>query len=68
MIANLDTQLARFKEKIKRTPEKVRITQREDYTGGGATGLMQLVLLLLVPCLRQIRGISGQERLSHCKM
>ena len=48
MIANLDTQLASFREKIKREPDKVKIVHRPGYSGGGgSTGLFELLLMLL---------------------
>ncbi len=50
MIVNLDRQLASFREKIKRNPEQVKIVQRSGYSGGGAVGLFELLILLTV-CL-----------------
>ncbi len=48
MISNLDVQLANFREKIKRNPEQIKIVHREGYSGGGAIGWMEAVLMLLV--------------------
>jgi len=45
MIANLDTQLAAFKEKIKQQPESVQIVHSPGYSGGGALGLFELLLM-----------------------
>jgi rhombotail lipoprotein len=50
MTDNLDLQLTKFREKIKTEPEKAKIVYREGYSGGGAFGLMEglIVLLFLV--------------------
>jgi rhombotail lipoprotein len=45
MTENLDQQLARFKEKIKASPEKARIEHRQGYSGGGAFGPVNGLLL-----------------------
>lgn len=52
MIKNLDTQLSGFREKIKKNPEKVKVTYRKGYSGGysggGAFGLMEIALMVLL--------------------
>ncbi len=40
LIANLENQLDRFKEKIKQRPEEIRVTQRAGYSGGGFTAFI----------------------------
>ena len=48
MISNLDTQLANFREKVKRSPEQVKIVRRPGYSRGGtSTSLIELTLMLL---------------------
>lgn len=48
LIANLENQLDRFKEKIKQRPEEIRVTHRTGYAGGGFTGGMSAFLLVLI--------------------
>lgn len=48
MIANLDTQLSTFKEKVKKSPEKIKIVHREGYSGGGMNGGVEFALMLLL--------------------
>ena len=48
MIANLDAQLSRFREKIKKNPEQIKVVEREGYSAGGAIGAVELALMLLV--------------------
>lgn len=47
MAANLDSQLTKFREKLKSEPEKVKIVHRKGYSGGGAFGLIECFLILL---------------------
>lgn len=47
MIANLDVQLSRFKEKIKSGAGPVKIIEREGYSGGGALSGWELIGLFL---------------------
>jgi len=61
MIANLDTQLASFKEKIKRSPEQVQVIHREGFSGGGAWGPIECSLLLLLLMIGRATGRSGEE-------
>lgn len=53
MIANLDVQLGKFREKIKERPEEVQITYSPDYKsgGGGSLGYLDLLWLLTVPVI-----------------
>lgn len=46
LIANLEAQLNRFRESIEKRPEKVKITRRDGYSGGGFTGWRFAVLVL----------------------
>lgn len=48
MVANLDLQLERFREKLKKNPEKANVVYRKGYSGGGALGLFELSLMMLV--------------------
>ena len=57
MIANLDAQLSKFKEKAKSNPEQVKVVHTEGYSGGGAAiGLVELFLSLLVLVVLRLRG------------
>ena len=52
MIANLDKQLSSFRAKIKKNPEKVKITYSGGYSGGGYSGggifgVIELLLMFL---------------------
>ena len=47
MIANLDKQLSSFRAKIKKNPEKVKITYSGGYSGGGIFGVIELLLMFL---------------------
>jgi len=62
MIANLDTQLASFKEKIKRSPEQIKVIHQEGYSGGGAWGSIEYVFLLLLLVTGLATGRAGEER------
>jgi len=60
MTENLEIQLNKFKEKIKRNPEQVKVVHRKGYSGGGFGGvinLYELVILLFV-----IAGIAVAKR------
>jgi len=52
MTENLDVQFNGFKQKIKKNPEQVKIVHREENASGGATGLFELALMMLVVLLR----------------
>lgn len=59
MVANLNTELNSFKDKIKQNPEHVKVVHREGYTGGGALGPFDaLILVLLVAVLFRRHKIS----------
>lgn len=60
MIANLDTQLASFREKIKAEPEQVKIVHRPGYSGGGATGMTEFFFLLLLGIAALVRDKEGK--------
>ncbi len=45
MIANLDRELERFRECVRRNPEAVKIVHRPGF-GGGALGWLEIGLLL----------------------
>lgn len=55
MIANLDAQLASFKEKVRKNPEQVKIVHSAGYSGGGQFGVFGLTCLLLSACMRRRR-------------
>lgn len=46
MITNLDMQLTSFKKKIKNNPEQVKVVKRAGYSGGGAMGIIEGVIML----------------------
>ena len=51
MIANLDVELSKFKEKIKNEPEQVKIIKREGYgsqTGTGSIRFLEIMFMLSV--------------------
>ncbi len=52
MTASLDVQLTKFKEKIKSKPEQVKVVHREGYTGGGAVGLFEVAIMILIVVFR----------------
>lgn len=57
MIANLDAQLSRFKEKVKSNPEQVKVVHSEGYSGGGALGIVETFIslfALMVFCFSRI--------------
>lgn len=60
LIANLEEQLNRFKETIEKQPEKVKISRRAGYSGGGFTGGSFAVLFAVTGiagwCLNRRRG------------
>lgn len=62
MIANLDVQLASFKERIKTEPEQVKIVHRPGYSGGGgALGLIELLFLLVITAAVIVRHKTCKE-------
>lgn len=46
MITNLDMQLTSFKKKIKDNPERVKVVHRAGYSGGGAIGIFEGIIML----------------------
>jgi len=48
LVQNLDTQLALFKDKVKKEPEKYKVIHSPGYTGGGSIGGIFLTLLSLI--------------------
>ncbi|MCK5877246.1 MAG: rhombotarget lipoprotein, partial [Candidatus Marithrix sp.] len=48
MTNNLIIKLNDFKEKIKQNPKQVKIVYHDGYSGGGAFGLFELAILLLI--------------------
>lgn len=46
LVANLKTELASFQERVRNRPEDVKIVARPGYTGAGASGLLEIALLL----------------------
>lgn len=45
MTANLDLELSKFREKVKANPEKITIVKHEEYSDGGAFGVVEGLLL-----------------------
>jgi rhombotail lipoprotein len=62
MIANLDEQLALFKEKVKERPQEFKVVHRPEYTGGSGGGaldpwwLAALAAAAIIARLRERRG------------
>jgi len=60
LIVNLEEQLNRFRETIEKQPEKVKISRRAGYSGGGFTGGSFAVLFAVAGivgwCLNRRRG------------
>ena len=48
MIANLDIQLEKFKQDVKKNPKQVKVVVREGYSGVGAFGSFEAILVLLL--------------------
>lgn len=48
MVANLQTELARFRERVKQSPEEFKVVHKPGYTGAGGTGLGGLALAVLL--------------------
>lgn len=46
MVNNLDTQLASFREKVKTSPEQIKVVKSTGYSGGGALDLWTLVAMV----------------------
>lgn len=58
MVANLDSQLSTFRQRLKERPEEVRIERAPGYSGGGALGAGELLAAVgaLVWAWRRQRG------------
>ncbi|MFT7224046.1 MAG: rhombotail lipoprotein [Cellvibrionaceae bacterium] len=56
MAANLKTQLASFKKRIKENPSQVQITHREGYGGGGGIQWKFLLILAGLAILKVAKG------------
>jgi rhombotail lipoprotein len=48
MVANLDQQLALFKDRVKESPEEYRVVHRAGYSGGGSVGWLFALFLALI--------------------
>lgn len=48
MVSNLDVQLSKFREKIKRNPEQVKVVHREGYTGSGSIGSLEIAMMIFI--------------------
>lgn len=59
MIANLDIQLAKFRERARNKPEQVEIVYSQGYAGGGSSGLIETFLLL---CFSATTGLLRKFR------
>jgi len=58
MIANLDLQLTRFKEKVKERPEEFQVVHSAGYAGGGGADWALLAIALLPPALARRKSKS----------
>jgi rhombotail lipoprotein len=58
LVANVDAQLAEFRERVKTSPEEIKIVRSAGYTGAGALGLTEAAaaLLLSVAAIAMRRG------------
>lgn len=65
MIQNLDFQLSSFTDKIKNNPKKAQVIMREGYSGGGAFGVFEIVLLLALVLIAVIKLKSRVVIRSH---
>ncbi|MES2673195.1 MAG: rhombotarget lipoprotein [Pseudomonadota bacterium] len=68
MIANLDIQLAGFREKAKQNPEQIKVIRASGGTGGGAIDLLFLGMLALFFCIKlnllNTRRVPGNNGIS----
>lgn len=48
MVANLQTELTRFRERVKQSPEEFKIVRKPGYTGAGAVGWTEAMLASLL--------------------
>ena len=66
LIANLKTELAAFRERIKQAPDQVRIEHRPGYTGGGAVEAWFAGLLALLGLARRWAGGRDRQDAKAC--
>ena len=61
MVSNLQEQLAQFQERVKDAPEEYKIVHKPGYVGGGAVGMVQVLmasaLALLVWLRRNVTSV-----------
>lgn len=55
LIANLKTELASFRERIKNAPEEVKIEHRPGYSGAGTSGGLLVGALIMLGAMRWLR-------------
>lgn len=60
MIANLDVELSKFKEKIKNEPEQVKIIKREGYGSQTGTGSIQFLEIMFMLSISLIIRMSRE--------
>ncbi len=60
MIANLDVELSKFKEKIKNEPEQVKIIKREGYSSPTGTGGIQFLEIMFMLSASLVIRMSRQ--------
>ena len=48
LVANLKTELANFQDRVRKSPEEVKLVARPGYTGAGSFGFIQLSALMLL--------------------
>jgi len=61
MVANLQTELARFRERVKQSPEEFKIVRKPGYTSAGANGWLETALagLLGIAALWRMRSVRA---------
>lgn len=62
MITNLDTQLSSFRAKVRKNPEKVKVTYRAGYSGGGGGGLFGAIEIALMFVFMIIVGVKNKSK------
>ena len=61
MIANLDTQLSSFRAKVRKNPEKVKVTYSAGYSGGGGGGSFGAIEIALMLVFMTIVGVKNKS-------
>ena len=61
MISTLDVQLSKFREKIKKQPDQVKVVKRKSYSGGAAFGIFEGVILLYLLVVTLVKNKSKES-------